>query len=188
MVEALTKIQHGQHHDPFEWLGVHPARPGYIVRAFMPSAESVELKGVGAMVRHEGSDTFEINISKQQKEKLPQHYSLRWLEKGSEQSHEVISPYSFQPILSEFDLGLFAAGTHLHIYRFLGARLQQVDGIDGCLFAVWAPNVKRVSVAGDFNGWHGLRHPMRSRGSSGTRRNSRRAICPRPGRPGRSAP
>ncbi len=167
MVEALTKIQHGQHHDPFEWLGVHPGRPGYIVRAFMPSAESVELKGIGAMARHEGSDTFEINISKQQKEKLPQHYSLRWVEKGSEESHEVISPYSFQPVLSEFDLGLFAAGNHLHIYRFLGARLQQVDGIDGCLFAVWAPNVKRVSVVGDFNGWHGLRHPMRNRGSSG---------------------
>ena len=167
MVEALTRIQHGWHHDPFELLGIHPARPGYVVRAFMPSAESVELDGIGVMLRREGSDTFEISISKKQKDALPPHYSLSWIEKGSHESHTVISPYSFQPLLSDFDLGLFAAGTHLHIYRFLGARLQKVDDIDGCLFAVWAPGVKRVSVLGDFNGWHGLRHPMRSRGGSG---------------------
>lgn len=167
MVEAITRLQQGWHHDPFEWLGIHPSRPGYKVRAFMPSAERVELEDIGPMVRNEGTDTFEITLTQKQKENLPRHYRLHWIEKGSGQSHNVISPYSFQPILNDFDLGLFAAGTHLHIYRFLGARLQQVDGIDGCLFAVWAPNVKRVSVVGDFNGWHGLRHPMRNRGSSG---------------------
>jgi 1,4-alpha-glucan branching enzyme len=167
MVEALTRIQHGWHHDPFEWLGVHPGRPGYLVRAFMPSAESVELDGVGPMSRYEGSDTFEINISKAQRDDLPQHYRLNWIEKGSNEAHSVVSPYSFLPVLSDFDLGLFSAGTHLHVYRFLGARLQVIDGIEGCLFAVWAPNVKRVSVVGDFNGWHGLRHPMRNRGASG---------------------
>ena len=79
MVETLTKIQHGWHHDPFELLGIHPGRPGYVVRAFMPSAESVELEGIGPMSRREGSDTFEINISKVQKYSLPQHYSLRWI-------------------------------------------------------------------------------------------------------------
>ena len=167
MVEALARIQHGWHHDPFEWLGVHPGRPGYVVRAFMPSAESVELEGVGPMSRYEGSDTFEVTISKAQKEKLPQHYVLHWIEKGSLESHEVISPYSFLPVLSDFDLGLFSAGSHLHVYRFLGAHLQTIDDIEGCLFAIWAPNVKRVSVVGDFNGWHGLRHPMRNRGDSG---------------------
>ena len=167
MVEALTRIQHGWHHDPFEYLGIHPGRPGYVVRAFMPSAESVELDGIGPMTRLAGSDTFEITISKAQKDNLPQHYRLCWIEKGSAESHQIISPYSFQPILSDFDLDLFTAGRHLHIYRFLGARLQTIDGVDGCLFAVWAPNVKRVSVIGDFNGWHGLRHPMRNRGGSG---------------------
>ncbi|MDH3342182.1 MAG: 1,4-alpha-glucan branching protein GlgB [Gammaproteobacteria bacterium] len=167
MTEALTRIQHGWHHDPFEWLGIHPGRPGYVVRAFMPSAEKVELENIGSMTRYEGTDTFEITISKEQKEKLPKHYTLHWIEKGSKQSHSVISPYSFLPVLSDFDLNLFAAGTHLHVYRFLGARIQTIDGIEGCLFAIWAPNVKRVSVIGDFNGWHGLRHPMRNRGNSG---------------------
>ena len=167
MVEALNRIQHGWHHDPFEYLGLHPGRPGYVVRAFMPSAESVELDGIGPMARLEGTDTFELSISKEQKAGLPPHYQLNWVEKDSGQSHSTISPYSFQPVLSDFDLDLFSAGTHLHAYRFLGAHLREVDGIAGCLFAVWAPNVKRVSVVGDFNGWHGLRHPMRNRGGSG---------------------
>ena len=133
----------------------------------MPAAESVELDGIGPMNRLEGTDTFELSISKEEKEKLPHHYQLNWVEKGSDHVHKIISPYSFQPILSDFDLGLFSAGTHLHAYRFLGAHLREIDGVKGCLFAVWAPNVKRVSVVGDFNGWHGLRHPMRNRGGSG---------------------
>ena len=167
MTDALTRIQQGWHHDPFEWLGLHPARPGYVVRAFMPTAESVELEGIGPMQRIDGSDGFEIRLSQQQKDSLSPHYRLCWVEKGSGEQHCTTSPYSFLPILSDFDLNLFSAGSHLHIYRFLGAHLQNIDGVDGCLFAVWAPNVKRVSVIGDFNGWHGLRHPMRNRGASG---------------------
>ena len=36
-----------------------------------------------------------------------------------------------------------------------------LDGVAGVVFAVWAPNARRVSVVGDFNGWDGRRHPMR---------------------------
>jgi 1,4-alpha-glucan branching enzyme len=167
MAETLQKVQQGRHHDPFEWLGVHPYGKGWIVRALLPSAERAELDGVGPMSRIEGTDTFIIEISTQLKQQLPQHYRLNWVEKGSGHQCSSISPYSFLPQLSDFDLNLFAGGKHLHVYRILGSRLCTVDGVDGCLFAVWAPNVQRVSVVGDFNGWHGLRHPMRVRGSSG---------------------
>ena len=34
-------------------------------------------------------------------------------------------------------------------------------------FAVWAPNARRVSVVGDFNGWDGRRMPMRRRHAGG---------------------
>jgi 1,4-alpha-glucan branching enzyme len=39
--------------------------------------------------------------------------------------------------------------------------------VAGVAFAVWAPNAASVSVVGDFNGWDGRLHPMRSLGSSG---------------------
>jgi 1,4-alpha-glucan branching enzyme len=167
MSEVLSRVQQGTSHDPFEWLGIHPAGDGFVVRAFMPSAETVELDGIGPMQRIEGSDSFELAISAGQRAALPAHHRLNWIEKGSGQPNSAISPYSFAPQLSEFDLDLFSIGRHLNVYRILGSRQTRVDDIDGCLFAVWAPNVRRVSVIGDFNGWHGLRHPMRSRGGSG---------------------
>ena len=165
--EIANKIQQGAYHDPFEWLGLHSGRDGYVVREFMPNASSVELEGVGPMQRIEGTDSFVCEMTEKQYTELPAHYRVSWLEKINGHSYSMVSPYSFLPILREYDLNLFSAGQHLHIYKILGATLKTIDDVAGCLFAVWAPNVKRVSVIGDFNGWHGLRHPMRNRGSSG---------------------
>ena len=165
--QQLKLLQQGKMHDPFAFLGWHSHDDGVIVRAFMPSAEQVELQSVGAMQRIDGSDLFVSVLNHEQASNLPEHYSLRWLDKADQKWHESISPYSFTPLLGELDLHLFAQGRHHHIYRHLGAHLMTIDGIDGCFFAVWAPAVKRVSVVGDFNGWNGLRHPMRNRGNSG---------------------
>ena len=38
-------------------------------------------------------------------------------------------------------------------YEFLGAHLCEINGQQGAMFRVWAPNAKLVSVVGDFNGW-----------------------------------
>ena len=65
------------------------------------------------------------------------------------------------PTLSEFDLYLFAEGTHQRAYEKLGAHPSQRDGRDGVHFAVWAPNAKLVSVIGDFNRWNPVANVMR---------------------------
>ena len=70
-------------------------------------------------------------------------------------------------VLTEFDLYLFGEGNHTRIYDKLGAHPMTLDGVEGVHFAVWAPNANRVSVAGDFNGWDGLRHRMHARGATG---------------------
>lgn len=70
-------------------------------------------------------------------------------------------------ILSDFDLHLIGEGSHYKQYEKLGAHPVEMDGIKGVLFAVWAPNAKRVSVIGDFNDWNPKRHSMESLGSSG---------------------
>ena len=80
---------------------------------------------------------------------------------------EFKDPYSFLPVLSEFDLYLMAEGTHHTQYEKLGAHKMVVQGTVGVLFAVWAPNAIRVSVVGDFNLWDGRRHMMRVRGATG---------------------
>ncbi|MCB1788599.1 MAG: 1,4-alpha-glucan branching protein GlgB [Chromatiaceae bacterium] len=163
----LAALQRGESHDPFAVLGRQSEANGEMLRAFMPSAETVDVEGFGTMRRIPETDIFELSLDDAQAATLPQHYRLSWIEKADGERYSQISPYSFQPLLPDLDLHLFNEGRHHHIYRLLGAHFIEVDGISGCRFAVWAPAVKRASVVGDFNGWNGLRHPMRSRGGSG---------------------
>jgi 1,4-alpha-glucan branching enzyme len=167
MNDEQTKLQQGRHHDPFEYLGRHELGDGQVIRAFMPSAEQVTLKNYGPMTRIPGTDIFQAKLDLQQAKQAPRHYELNWQEKHDASVHEAISPYSFEPQLGELDLHLFGEGKHQQSWRILGAHLATIDDVEGCLFAVWAPNVQRVSVVGDFNGWNGHRHPMRNRGQSG---------------------
>ena len=166
MNENLQRLQQGTHHDPFNWLGWHPLADGqWIMRVFMPAAEAIELGEFGPMSRIDGSDCFELTLSCAE---IPQaHPPLRWQDKQSGHWHQGMSPYTFAPQLGDMDLHLLLEGRHHHAWTFLGAHLKSVDGIQGCLFSVWAPNVQRVSVIGDFNAWDGRVYPMRNRGSSG---------------------
>jgi 1,4-alpha-glucan branching enzyme len=70
-------------------------------------------------------------------------------------------------LLTADDFYLFNEGSHLRLYRKLGAHPATVDGVAGTHFAVWAPDAERVSVIGDFNGWKPESHPLQSSGGSG---------------------
>jgi 1,4-alpha-glucan branching enzyme len=69
--------------------------------------------------------------------------------------------------LSHKDLYLFNEGSSYHSYRFMGAHLIQMGGIDGVRFTVWAPNAAKVQVIGGFNNWDGKHHPMKRIGTTG---------------------
>ena len=166
--EAINRLQDGNHHDPFEYLGRHHNDDdGEVVRVFMPSAEEVTLIGAGKMERVDGSDLFEAHLNLQQATELPKHYQISWQEKHDGSKHQTVSSYSFEPLIKELDLYLFNESKHRRAWEFMGAHLKEIDDVHGVQFVVWAPYVKRVSVVGDFNGWNGLRHPMRNRGASG---------------------
>ncbi|CAG5068622.1 1,4-alpha-glucan branching enzyme GlgB [Dyadobacter sp. CECT 9623] len=66
--------------------------------------------------------------------------------------------------LSDFDVNLFRAGTHYHVYNKLGSHITEVDGQRGTYFSVWAPNAKDVTVVGNFNGWNRTENPLTVRG------------------------
>jgi 1,4-alpha-glucan branching enzyme len=162
---SLRQILEARHHDPFAVLGRHSGRHGDILRVLIPRAAYVRLGEDGPWLdRIEGSDLFQYALV--EGEVLPQHYTLTW-EDGHGNQHAWIDPYTFTPQIPDFDLHLFGEGRHWHIHRLLGARPWMVDGIEGVLFATWAPNAERVSVVGDFNHWDGRCHPMRVRGGSG---------------------
>nr|WP_232020643.1 1,4-alpha-glucan branching protein GlgB [Methylocaldum marinum] len=165
MDSELQRIILARHHDPFAVLGRHRTENGDVIRAMIPQAETIRIGENGPnLQRISGTDVFECHLHHDTV--VPQHYRLFWTDKsGQPQSH--IDPYTFPPQLADFDLHLFGEGKHRHIYRILGAHPRAVDGIEGILFATWAPNAERISVVGDFNAWDGRRHPMRVRGASG---------------------
>ncbi len=157
-VEAIAG---GYHHDPFRVLGPHATDPSHWeVRAFLPHARELWtlLNGQAhAMKREHPHGFFRVRF-----DGVPRRYRLRWQDwQGA--MHESEDPYRFGPLLTEFELHLHGEGTHYETYNMLGAHLQEVDGVQGVRFAVWAPNAQVVSVVGDFNGWDTRVHPMRLR-------------------------
>ncbi len=93
-------------------------------------------------------------------------YQLRAVYAGGE-VRQFYDPYCFLPTLGEQDLYLFNEGNEHRIYDKLGAHPRDLGGVRGVSFAVWAPSATRVSVVGNFNGWDGRYHPMRTLGASG---------------------
>jgi 1,4-alpha-glucan branching enzyme len=163
----IEHILNGRHYDPFEFLGSHQLDgKGTAVRAYLPEAdEAWVIKGDQEfqMKKIHKQGIFEKRF-KDDKEFFP--YELK-MKDGGGNERTFRDPYSFPPMLSDYDLHLIAEGTHYKKYERLGAHLIEHDGHKGVLFSVWAPNAKGISVIGDFNGWDGRCHPMRIRGDSG---------------------
>ncbi len=160
----IERIVQARHHDPFAVLGKHSDESGEeVVRAFLPGAQAVDIPEAGVRLeRIPNTDLFEW---RGRRGTVPDRYRLRWHDDAGE--HVRHDAYVFPPQVSDFDLHLFSQGRHWHAYRFLGAHPRVVDGIEGVMFATWAPSAERVSVVGEFNDWDGRRHPMQIRGGSG---------------------
>ena len=67
-------------------------------------------------------------------------------------------------LLEPDDLYLFNEGTHRRAHRVLGAH---PVGNGAWRFAVWAPHARAVSLAGDFNDWSTIVHPLAPQADSG---------------------
>jgi len=162
----VERLEQGRLHDPFQILGAHSVGKDWEIRVWMPTAKQVRLENNLPMQRLTDSGLFTLTLSSKEFKALPRHYDVHWDDHNGT-TYSQVSPYTFDPIMGELDLHLFAEGQHWEIYQHLGAHSKTVDGVAGVQFAVWAPSAERVSVVGDFNGWHGFRHPMRSLGGSG---------------------
>jgi len=173
-LDGVAALTEGRHENPFAILGPHiveeNGKSATAVRAFLPNSTQ-------AWVVHKGHSksqpmrrihpaglyeaicpTTEINSA--------EPYMLRVADHQGQQT-TMHDPYSFPPLISDYDLYLLGEGKDWRSYEKLGAQLRTVNGVDGVNFAVWAPDAQGVSVIGDFNGWEGHRHPLRKHVPSG---------------------
>ncbi|WP_242965264.1 1,4-alpha-glucan branching protein GlgB [Petroclostridium xylanilyticum] len=165
----IDRIIYSDHSDPFSVLGMHKHDKGMVVRAFLPRARTVYVvdyynpgkKYPMEMIHEDGFYEVEMedrdNFFEYQLD-ITDYFDNHWI------THD---PYSFLPVLTDYDLYLFNKGDNRHIYEKLGAHPMIINNVQGIYFAVWAPCARRVSVVGDFNQWDGRENPMRSLGSSG---------------------
>ncbi|HEX3028055.1 MAG TPA: 1,4-alpha-glucan branching protein GlgB [Clostridia bacterium] len=171
-VNEIYSIINGEHRDPYCILGIHPVESetkvkSYAIRAFMPNVKEMTVLDIVAwkkypMEKIDESGFFEVVV------KAKDFFSYKYLITDFVgNTFETYDPYCFLPVLTDFDLHLFNEGTHHKIFEKLGSHVTTVQGIEGTLFAVWAPNARRVSVVGDFNQWDGRRNQMRCLGCSG---------------------
>ncbi|WP_432845150.1 1,4-alpha-glucan branching protein GlgB [Amycolatopsis sp. CA-161197] len=173
--QDIDRLLAGSHHDPHSVLGVHAqgtvgigsTSPGTIVaRALLPGAKSVSvLAGARRFPLERVADALFAAP-------LPEHPGDYRLEVDYD-GHTVVTddPYRWLPTVGELDLHLIGEGRHERLWDVLGAHVRDYDtphgAVEGVSFAVWAPTARGVRVIGDFNGWEGRGHAMRSLGSSG---------------------
>ncbi len=169
IIQELDKVIAGDHHDPFQVLGLHPLadEPGKaVIRTVLPLAESVRLVTKSAerdMYKMRDEGLYELVIS-DYREPYTYYFEATCFNQEIRYFHD---PYRLEPQLSDYDLHLFNAGNHYQIYNKLGAHPLIIDGIEGTIFRVWAPGARRVSVIADFNYWDGRVHQMRALAQSG---------------------
>ncbi len=159
--EEMDRLAAGRHADPHRVLGRH----GGFVRALRPDASGLQLVVPGAaptpMTRVHPAGIWEAPID-------PAADWYRFEADVDGRPPLVFDdPYRAWPTLGDVDLHLFGEGRHLRLWEVLGAHPRTHNGMAGVSFAVWAPNASAVRVVGDWNGWDGRVHPMRSLGASG---------------------
>jgi 1,4-alpha-glucan branching enzyme len=166
--QEVQLLIEGRHGDPHRLLGVHDRT----VRAWRPEATAMTLLPKGAepvpMRCAHPAGLFEARLPHGAVGyRLEAEYQPTAASQGTGSRVSFDDPYLAWPTVGELDLHLIGEGRHEALWRVLGARYGDFDGVAGTAFAVWAPNARSVRVVGDWNSWDGRVHPMRALGSSG---------------------
>jgi 1,4-alpha-glucan branching enzyme len=164
-VHALIQARHP---DPFAVLGLHadPLNALWIT-ALLPGARSVTLttpegRPVVALGRRHPDGLWEARVPRR-RNRFDYRFAVVWEGTPADPPALYADAYAHGPLLGDDELYYLGEGSHLRPFESLGALPMPLGGVDGVRFAVWAPNARRVSVVGSFNGWDGRRHPMRLR-------------------------
>jgi 1,4-alpha-glucan branching enzyme len=130
---AVEQMLSGRLRDPHELLGPRADGDQVRIRAFHPEATAASVArvdGVTPMRRLNAAGLFEVSVPAGEP-----GYRIRF--HNDERDWEQEDPYRFSPTLGELDLHLIGEGTHAQLWRVLGARVIEHEGVLGTAFSVW---------------------------------------------------
>ncbi len=167
--EEMQAVIDGNHGNVFAVLGIHRDKGSkeVYIRAYQPNTRSIEVikndgTSLGKMTKLDERGFYQINLG------VGENFAYRFkIENDLGNVYMAEDVYRFQSNIGDIDAYLLAEGTHLDMYKKLGAHPLMMDGVAGVSFAVWAPNAKRVSVVGNFNNWDGRVNVMRKHPTCG---------------------
>ena len=167
--EEMEAVIDGDHGNVFAVLGIHKNKGSkeVFIRAYQPHSVSIEVldgagNSLGMMTKLDERGFYQIELGRTD----DFDYKFR-ITNDKNYTYIAEDVYRFAPTLGDMDVYLLAEGSHLEMYKKLGAHVREMDGVKGVSFAVWAPNAKRVSVVGAFNNWDGRVNVMRKHPSCG---------------------
>ncbi|MEL6548960.1 MAG: 1,4-alpha-glucan branching protein GlgB [Pseudomonadota bacterium] len=162
----LERLLTGELDDPFSVLGPHRLPDGgdhlvvYLPDGAAVSAITTQTGEVKLQPVPDAPGVFTGDIPS------AENYRLKATSKDGH-SWDYDDPYRFGPVLGAPSADVTSRTGKDPLWSRLGAHPMQHEGVDGVHFAVWAPNARRVSAVGGFNGWDGRRHMMRRCGGAG---------------------
>ena len=165
--DLLNAVSNGWYHAPHEVLGAHVEDGRTTIRVLRRLADRVFIETADGRTEatHEFNGIWRAVLD------TPEVPDYRVTAVYGDVEDRGDDPYRFLPTVGELDLYLFSEGRHERLWEVLGSHVKtypsELGDVTGVSFAVWAPNAKAVRVIGDFNGWDGSLHAMRTLGSSG---------------------
>ena len=165
--DLLNAVSNGWYHAPHEVLGAHVEDGRTTIRVLRRLADRVFIETADGRTEatHEFNGIWRAVLD------TPEVPDYRVTAVYGDVEDRGDDPYRFLPTVGELDLYLFSEGRHERLWEALGSHVKtypsELGDVTGVSFAVWAPNAKAVRVIGDFNGWDGSLHAMRTLGSSG---------------------
>ncbi|WP_104087297.1 1,4-alpha-glucan branching protein GlgB [Arthrobacter sp. GMC3] len=172
---VLASVSEGRYYAPHSVLGAHlSTRTGGLelvtIRTLRHLAEAVSVVTAAGTtpMTHEFGGVWVAVLPVENAGHVPDY---RLEVRYADGLHRVDDAYRYLPTVGELDLHLMAEGRHETLWTVLGAHVHRYHSslgeVTGVGFAVWAPGVAAVRVVGEFNGWDGRAHAMRSLGTSG---------------------
>ena len=154
--ERIESITYADCVHPMDILGFHEIKKEKLIQAFYPNAEKVVLRIFKGNTRKEiemecvdesgfytlfvtdyDFDTYEYDVYYEDK-------NVKGLK----------DPYFYKTTMNTKAFKEFIDGNSRKANELFGAKICEMNGVEGTLFSVYAPNALSVSLVGDFNEWN----------------------------------